>query len=176
LRSHYSFPIHLKKDNVNVVKKKFILNITPQTNVRTTQGDRIFFRIPREKLYKSGLSRLKRIEKYNQYKIDLLAEAKRLRFDLPDQGARIKFFIPVPKSWRRFKRDAMHFKLHKSRPDLDNLIKAFCDSLLKEDKEISHYEASKFWVDFPVGWIEVEILEPKYDSMEVPKSMKDLYS
>ena len=58
------------------MKQKVILNITPQTHVRATQGDSIFFRIPREKLRPSGLSRLLRLEKYNQYKVDLLAEAK----------------------------------------------------------------------------------------------------
>ena len=51
--------------------RKIILNITPQTHVRATQGDSVFFRIPREKLRPSGLSRLMRLEKYNQYKIEL---------------------------------------------------------------------------------------------------------
>ena len=46
--------------------RKVILNITPQTHVRATQGDSIFFRIPREKLRPAGLSRLMRLEKYNQ--------------------------------------------------------------------------------------------------------------
>ena len=50
------------------MSKKVILNITPQTHVRATQGDSIFFRIPREKLRPAGLSRLLRLEKYNKYK------------------------------------------------------------------------------------------------------------
>ena len=58
------------------MSKKVILNITPQTHVRATQGDSIFFRIPREKLRPAGLSRLLRLEKYNKYKVDLCAEAK----------------------------------------------------------------------------------------------------
>lgn len=155
-------------------KKKYILHITPQTNVRATQGDRIFFRIPREKLYPAGLKRLLRLEKYNNYKVDLKAEARRVGFVLPEQGAFIKFFIPMPKSWRKFKRETMHFKLHQSKPDIDNLYKSLGDGLLCEDKGIAHIEAAKFWVDFPVGWIEIEISEPKYDSLEIPKSLKDL--
>jgi Holliday junction resolvase RusA-like endonuclease len=134
-----------------VVKNKIILNITPETNVRATQGDKIFFRIPREKLFKSGLARLKRLEKYNEYKINLRAEAMKKRFNLPEQGAFIKFFIPMPKTWRKFKRESMHFKLHKSKPDIDNLCKALFDGLFSEDKNISHFEAAKFWVDFPIG-------------------------
>lgn len=159
-----------------MVKNKVILNITPETNVRATQGDKVFFRIPREKLFKSGLARLKRLEKYNEYKINLRAEARRKKFELPEQGAFIKFFIPMPKTWRRFKRDTMHFKLHKSKPDIDNLCKAFFDGLFTEDKNISHFEAAKFWVDFPIGWIEVTINEPKFESMDVPQSVKDLHA
>jgi Holliday junction resolvase RusA-like endonuclease len=157
-----------------VVKNKFVLQITPQTNVRATQGDRVFFRIPREKLFKPGLKRLLRLERYNQYKIDLLAEAKRVRLSFPDQGAFVKFFIPMPKSWRKFKRDTMHFKLHKSRPDIDNLCKGLFDGLFTEDKSIAHFEAAKFWVDFPVGWIEIVVSEPIFESQEIPASVLDL--
>lgn len=155
-----------------MAKNKIILNITPQTNVRTTQGDKIFFRIPREKLRPSGLARLLRIERYNKYKVDLLAEAKRIKFELPEQGAFIKFMIPMPKSWSKTKRKLMHFKLHKSKPDLDNLLKALQDSLLTEDKAISHYEAAKFWVDFSIGWIEVDINDPRYETLEIPKALR----
>lgn len=143
------------------MKQKVILNITPQTHVRATQGDSIFFRIPREKLRPSGLSRLLRLEKYNQYKVDLLAEAKSKSFVMPPQGASITFFIPVPTSWSKKKKKLHHGMLHQSKPDLDNLLKAFGDSLISEDKYIAHYgELSKRWVDFETGWIQIEITEP----------------
>jgi hypothetical protein len=38
--------------------RKVILNITPQTHVRATQGDSIFFRIPRDKLRPAGLKQV----------------------------------------------------------------------------------------------------------------------
>jgi Holliday junction resolvase RusA-like endonuclease len=135
--------------------RKTILNITPQTHVRATQGDSIFFRIPREKLRAPGLKRLLRLEKYNQYKIDLLAEAKAKRFVLPPVGASITFFIPVPPSWSKKKKKMHHGRFHQSKPDIDNLQKALLDSLMKEDKEIAHLEVQKRWVDFDIGWIEV---------------------
>ena len=156
------------------MKTKVILNITPQTNVRATQGDKIFFRIPREKLRPAGLKRLLRLERYNQYKIDLLAESKAKNFTHPQQGGCITFYIPMPKTWRKFKRNAMNFMLHQSKPDLDNLLKAYFDSLFQEDKTISHYEAKKVWVDFPIGWIEVTVKEPEYPTREIPQSVKDL--
>ncbi len=92
----------------------------------------------------------------------------------PEQGASITFYIPMPKSWRKFKREAMNWMLHQSKPDLDNLLKAYFDSLLSEDKYISHYEAKKVWVDFPIGWIEICTKEPEYPTREVPLSVKDL--
>ena len=137
--------------------RKIILNITPQTHVRATQGDSIFFRIPREKLRPSGLKRLLRLERYNKYKIDLSALAKMKNFNMPPVGASITFFIPVPPSWSKKKKKLYHGRFHQSKPDIDNLQKAFLDSLMKEDKQIAHLEVQKRWVDFDVGWIEVAL-------------------
>jgi Holliday junction resolvase RusA-like endonuclease len=135
--------------------KKVILNITPQTHVRATQGDSVFFRIPREKLRTPGLKRLLRLERYNNYKIDLGAEAKRKGFSMPPIGCSITFFIPVPPSWSKKKKKLHHGRFHQSKPDLDNLLKAFMDSLMAEDKQIAHIELSKRWIDFESGWIEI---------------------
>ena len=137
------------------------INITPQTHVRTTQGDRIYFRIPREKLRPAGLARLLRIERYNQYKIDLLSLCKAKGFTLPAQGLCITFYIPVPKSWSGKKKKLYHGTLHQSTPDIDNLVKATFDSLAREDKYVGHIgQICKRWVNFETGWIEFEIVEP----------------
>lgn len=150
--------------------KKIILDITPETFVRATSNDKIFFRIPREKLNPPGLKRLLRLEKYNNYKINLLAECKRKQFRLPPQGATICFFIPVPpKSWSQKKKTLHHGKLHQSKPDLSNLLKAFEDAICSEDKYIAHYGGlSKRWVDFPTGWIEITITEPTEELIVPP--------
>lgn len=139
--------------------KKIILNINPQTHVRATQGDSIFFRIPREKLRPSGLSRLKRLERYNTYKVELLAEARKKNFTLPPVGASITFFIPVPPSWSKKKKKLHHGRFHQSKPDVDNILKGFFDSLMAEDKQIAHIEVQKRWVDFETGWIEISYKE-----------------
>jgi Holliday junction resolvase RusA-like endonuclease len=139
--------------------RKVILNITPQTHVRATQGDSIFFRIPREKLRPAGLKRLMRLERYNKYKLDLDSEAKRKSFKMPPIGASITFVIPVPRSWSKKKKKLYHGTFHQSKPDIDNLQKAFLDSLMKEDKQIAHLEVQKRWVDFELGWIEITLKE-----------------
>lgn len=136
--------------------KRYVFKITPQTHVRATQGDRILFRIPENRRSLAGTKRVNRLIKYNDYKISLLALAKKQRFKLPESGSIIRFFIPMPKSWRTPEREANMNKLHRKKPDLDNLLKAFLDSLFTEDKAISHIgEVSKYWVDSEQGWIEV---------------------
>ena len=138
------------------VTKHYVFLITPQTHVRATQGDRILFRIPEAKRRPEGTKRVNRLIKYNDYKFSLLALAKQQRFVLPDSGSIIRFFLPMPKSWRNPEREANVNRLHRKKPDLDNLLKAFLDSLFVEDKTISHIgEVSKYWVDSDQGWIEV---------------------
>jgi Holliday junction resolvase RusA-like endonuclease len=90
----------------------------------------------------------------------LSAEAKRLNFTMQPVGMSITFYIPVPRSWSKKKKAAHHSQYHTSVPDLDNLTKAFKDSLLQEDKGIAHYEVSKRWVDNETGWIEVYFFSP----------------
>lgn len=146
------------------------INITPQTHVRTTQGDRIYFRIPREKLRPAGLKRLLRIERYNQYKVDLLTLCKSKGFTIPAQGLCIAYYIPVPKSWSEKKKKLYHGTLHQSTPDIDNLTKAAFDSLVAEDKFIGHIGSiTKRWVNFDTGWIEFDICEPALKQISTTK-------
>lgn len=136
-------------------KKKIILPITPQTHIRSTQGDRIFFRIPRNKLNPPGLARLKRLERYNEYKASLLTLARKHKLRFPEQGLEINFYFPVTKSWSNFKKQNSHLKGHTLKPDLSNILKAVEDALLKEDKMIFHYAGlSKRWVNQEQGYIE----------------------
>lgn len=148
------------------MRDKIILNITPLTNVRSTQGDRIYFRIPRDKLRPEGLKRLKRLEKYNDYKVSLLAEAKRNRFVLPEQGAVVVFFIPVPKSWSNKKKKSMHMQLHSGKPDLDNILKGFFDGLFTEDHHIGSISVTKLWVNDTKGRIEITFKAGLYGSKD----------
>lgn len=148
--------------------KKIILNITPISHLRTTQGDRIYFRIPRSKLRPEGLKRLTRIERYNNYKIELLAEAKRKHFTIPPSGLCLTFYFPTPKSWSQKKKTAHHGMLMQSRPDIDNIIKGFFDALVSEDKYIANITATKRWADYPTGWIEISLIEQPSQVLVLP--------
>jgi Holliday junction resolvase RusA-like endonuclease len=152
-----------------VATNKIILKISPRTWVRVTKNDRIFFRIPIDKLRPSGLKRRLRIEAYNEYKLSVAAEAKRVHFTLPDIGAGIIFYVPVPKSWSKKKKKLHHGSFHHSRPDLKNLLQAFEDSLLSEDKTIAYYtHLGKRWVNAEQGWIEITIKDSSRIYLEPP--------
>lgn len=147
--------------------KKVILKITPQTHVRATQGDSIFFKIPRNRLRPAGLKRLLRLERYNEYKLSLAELARQKRFSPPEQGGHLIFYIPVPKSWKKYKKEEMHMKLHQSKPDWDNLAKAFFDSIFSEDMRIADVRVTKKWVNTEEGWIEFLINVPEFNSSDV---------
>lgn len=148
------------------MQKKYRFDITPVSAIRTVQGDRVFFKIPRDKLRKPGLQRLQRIERYNNYKVSLLALAKQLRFIPSEQGMHITFYMPVPASWRESKKRKMHMMLHQIRPDWDNLAKGFFDGLLSEDNKICDVRVTKKWVNQERGYIEVIINMPDHMSKD----------
>ena len=51
----------------------------------------------------------------------------------------LNFVLPMPKSWSNKKRREMVNKPHQQKPDLDNLVKAFKDALLKDDSKVWCY-------------------------------------
>ena len=149
------------------MRKRTVFKINPQTNVRATQGDRILFRIPREKLRPAGLKRLLRLEKYNEYKYSLSDLARKQRFTPPEQGGHLIFYIPVPKTWKNYKKTEMHMKLHQSTPDWDNLSKAFFDALMSQDKCIADVRVTKKWINEENGYIEFIEYLPEFPSNDV---------
>jgi Holliday junction resolvase RusA-like endonuclease len=59
----------------------------------------------------------------------------------------IEFYIPMPKSWSKKKKAEMNGTPHKQRPDLDNFIKGWCDTVFEEDSVVWRFKASKRWTD-----------------------------
>ena len=84
------------------------------------------------------------VERYHEYADRLREEADKQNFLLGEK-VEINFFIPVPKSWSKKKKSANLGRPHKQRPDLDNLIKAVQDILMKEDSTIWKITAVKRW-------------------------------
>lgn len=72
-------------------------------------------------------------------------EVEKLKLQLPEAGAHIRFYISMPKSWSNKKRAEMLGKPHQEKPDLDNLLKALCDALYESDAHIHDVRVTKIW-------------------------------
>ena len=59
----------------------------------------------------------------------------------------IEFHVPMPKSWSKTKREDKDGTPHQQRPDLDNYLKAWKDSVYDEDAIVWKVKASKLWTD-----------------------------
>jgi Holliday junction resolvase RusA-like endonuclease len=148
------------------MEKKFRFDITPVSAVRTVQGDKVFFKIPMDELREAGAKRRRRIERYNKYKVSILALAKQAKFKPSEQGMHVTFYLPMPNGWAKYKKKNMHLQLHFQRPDVDNLLKGFLDGLLVEDNFIADIRATKRWVNQDIGYIEVVFNAPDQPSKD----------
>lgn len=68
---------------------------------------------------------------------------------VPDDPERLVVvaYLPIPKSWTGKKKLAMRGQPHRQVPDSDNIIKAVCDALWKQDSGIWDEHIQKFWDD-----------------------------
>jgi len=82
-------------------------------------------------------------------------ECWRLGVYLPEAGARVTFWIPMPKSWTKRKRAEMEGMPHQQKPDLDNLIKALADACYKDDSAIWQITAEKRWASKGEVWVDL---------------------
>lgn len=67
----------------------------------------------------------------------------------PKTSVKMDFYLTIPKSFSKRKRDKMDLEPHTIKPDLDNLIKNVLDRgngvLWKDDKVIRSIQATKSW-------------------------------
>lgn len=53
--------------------------------------------------------------------------------------------LPMPESWSQKRKNACAGKIHRQKPDSDNITKAVKDALFDEDKFLSGDTCEKFW-------------------------------
>ena len=85
------------------------------------------------------------VTRYFKLKNDLVRICNELKFEMGNH-LEVVFLIPMPDSWSEKKKLKMNRKPHKSKPDLDNLIKGLKDALKKDDSDVWIYkEPQKRW-------------------------------
>lgn len=83
------------------------------------------------------------VVKYHNFQNALLAQVG--DFKMPESNYQLTFFISMPASWSAKRKAAMAMKPHQTRPDKDNLEKAFLDAICEDDAHIWDGRVSKFW-------------------------------
>ena len=82
------------------------------------------------------------VRRYFEYKNSVTKACNENNYVLGDT-LNVVFYLPMPKSWSEKKRKAHQFQPHKSKPDLDNLVKAVMDALKKQDSDVYQITAEK---------------------------------
>ena len=107
-----------------------IFNVTPIPKPRMTRAD--------------SWKKRPCVVRYWAFKDELTLQARAFRYEV-EECLEIEFHLPIPKSWSKKKKAEMLGKPHQQTPDIDNLSKAFMDSLCKQDNFVWHLNAKKFW-------------------------------
>lgn len=115
-----------------------------------------------------------RVAKYHVYKSYLQTLMKHQKFVMPSSNYWIKFYMSAPKSWSKKKFNSKLNKECISKPDKDNLEKAFLDAYFykpkgskfnlvngdtRNDSCVWHGGVTKVWAE--KGKIEVYVIEDK---------------
>jgi Holliday junction resolvase RusA-like endonuclease len=120
-------------------RKFFVFDIVPMGAVRMSQSDRW-------KTNPSHSDPRKRqrpeVTRYFHFKDVVRDQSKELGY-IQGDTLEIVFCVPMPKSWSLKKQKAMNKMPVKTRPDIDNYVKAFLDALLVEDNNIWSIKAEK---------------------------------
>lgn len=64
---------------------------------------------------------------------------------LHESGCHVIFHLPMPKSWSAAQKRRSVSLPHRSRPDIDNLLKALLDAVMSEDSAVWDIRATKQW-------------------------------
>lgn len=118
-----------------------VFNITPIGKPRMTQSDK--WKVDPNHTDPKKRQR-KCVSIYWKYKDELMLEASKQNFTVPEYDGHIIFYLPMPHSWSEKKKALMNGTPHQQKPDSDNLAKSVFDSLLKEDCKIWDVRITKY--------------------------------
>lgn len=86
----------------------------------------------------------KAVTAYFSFKDKFILMANQMSFRLGNYLDAV-YFIPMPDSWSKKKKELMNGMPHDSTPDTDNITKAVKDTLRKQDSDIWFERAEKRW-------------------------------
>lgn len=106
--------------------------------------------VPKPRMVRSDRwKKRKCVTAYWQFKDDVRSHIQSL-----PEAFKVIFYIEMPASWSEKKKAKFDGKPHRSRPDIDNFLKALMDAIAKEDGFIHTVNVGKRWAR--LGRIEIE--------------------
>ncbi len=127
--------------------RTFFIEIAPNTKPRMTRSDKWKnnpnHTDPRQRQRKP-------VTQYFRFKDELRKKCKEIGLErIPASIYTLKFYIKMPDSWSKKKRELLNGKFHQQTPDIDNLTKALFDSLEVQDNYIAEISNGygKYWAE-----------------------------
>ena len=99
------------------------------------------------------------VVKYFEYRDQVRNQAQAMGVTLSERFS-VEFYLPMPCSWSKRKRQDHDGRPHQVKPDADNLLKAWMDCF-GEDCAVWSVSASKFWSASPA--VVLVVPEPSLD-------------
>ena len=127
-------PSESLKNTLQSYSKEYTFEICPVSAPRMSSSDR----------WKTGKDKRPIVAKYHDFKDYLRFLTKKQNYTVKPV-LKIEFYVEMPKSWSKKKKREMSEMPHQQKPDIDNFLKAFLDTLCKEDKFVWNVHALKFW-------------------------------
>lgn len=134
------------KTGAKFLMLKLFIPLPPMGAVRTTQKQKYVD---------------ERAKKYFTYKHHIAFLTKQ-HLKVPTKNpvlVDLTFYMPIPNSWSKKKKEYYNGKIHKSKPDIDNLIKGVFDSLnkiaWKDDNQVYEVHSKKTYSYNPGIGIEI---------------------
>lgn len=84
------------------------------------------------------------VDRYFAMKDEMLRQVKKQKFELGND-VNIVFYLPMPESWSERKKNIHNDKYHKTKPDIDNLIKSVFDCMKKNDQTVYGVSSIKLY-------------------------------
>jgi len=118
--------------------------VVPHAKPRLTRGDSITMAKlrGRQRLNQRETKRAAALGKWLAYCDEV--QLRRVRLDL-EGFYHVVFCVPMPASWSQKKKTAHDLRIHRARPDRDNLDKALMDACHAEDCISGDARVTKIW-------------------------------
>lgn len=140
---HEGNPIEINEEKykIDYSRKFYLFDIIPTSAPRMSQSDK-WKTNPNHQDPKKRQREV--VTKYFAFKDNLRWQAKQMNYEFKNY-LDIVFIVPIPNSFSEKKKERLNGTPVKTKPDIDNYVKAFMDSLKSEDGDVWFIKAIKVY-------------------------------